>query len=149
MPGPRGGPLRGGFTLIEVMITVAIVGILAAIALPNYSDYVTRSRIIQATSALSDARQKTEQLFLDTRTYVGNCTAAAAAASATITAFTITCPASTVSTYTLQADGVGPMTNFQYQIDETGAKTTSGTPAGWGKPNPNNCWAIRKSGECT
>src|SRR2546426_9927950 len=75
-PAPRGWSPRNGFTLIEVMIVVAIVGILAAIALPNYSYYVQRSKIIEATTSLSDARQRTEQLFLDTRTYAGNCTAA-------------------------------------------------------------------------
>src|SRR5258708_6947981 len=68
-PNARGA----GFTLIEVMIVVAIVGVLAAIALPNYSDYVKRSKIIEATSVLSDLRVRYEQFFLDNRTYTGGC----------------------------------------------------------------------------
>ena len=147
----RGRSSRSGFTLIEVMIVVAIVAVLAAIALPNYANYVKRAKIIEATTALSDARQRAEQFFLDTRTYAGNCATAAAAAGTQIKAFTITCPASAVATYTLQADGVAGegMSGFQFQIDNTGAKKTSGTQAGWNAPSPNTCWATRKDGSCS
>ncbi len=64
-----------GFTLIEVMITVAIIAILAAVALPNYIDYVTRSRLVEAKSNLSDMRTRLEQYFLDNRSYPGACVA--------------------------------------------------------------------------
>ena len=60
-------PRAHGFTLLEVMITVAIVGILAAIAIPSYGDYVTRSRIVEATNALGDYRNRMEKFFLDNR----------------------------------------------------------------------------------
>jgi len=59
-----------GFTLLEVMITVAIVGILAAIALPSYSYFITRSRIIEATSALGDIRSQMEKYYMDNRQYL-------------------------------------------------------------------------------
>ena len=45
-----------GFTLIELMIVVGIIAILASIAIPSYSDYVRRSRITEAVSALSGMR---------------------------------------------------------------------------------------------
>ncbi len=49
------------------------MAILAAIALPNYADYVTRGKITEATTGLSDMRQRYEQFFLDTRSYLNGC----------------------------------------------------------------------------
>ncbi len=66
-----------GFTLIEMMITVAIVAILASVALPSYSEYVLRSKTEEATSGLAELRVRMEQYFQDNRKYDdyvdGNC----------------------------------------------------------------------------
>lgn len=58
-----------GFTLIEVMVTVAIVAILASVALPSYTDYVRRGTLPEAFGALSDFRIKMEQYYQDNRSY--------------------------------------------------------------------------------
>lgn len=58
-----------GFTLLEAMITVAVLAILAAIALPSYQDYVRRSQLAEAFSNLSDLRVKLEQFYQDNRNY--------------------------------------------------------------------------------
>ena len=58
-----------GFTLMEMMIVVAIVGILAAIALPAYNEQIRRSRILDGTTKLGDFRSQMEKYFLDWRTY--------------------------------------------------------------------------------
>jgi len=73
---------HSGFTLIELMVVVAIVAILAAVALPAYNDYVTRSKLTDAVTGLSDFRVRMEQFYQDNRRYdgggLGGCGAAAA-----------------------------------------------------------------------
>lgn len=61
---------QDGFTLIELMITVAIVGILAAIAYPSYQDSVQKSRRADAISVLTQAAQHMERCFTENNTYV-------------------------------------------------------------------------------
>lgn len=139
--------MQRGFTLIELMIVVAIIGILSAIALPAYTDYIIRGRIPDATSNLAAKRVQMEQFFQDNRTYVG---APACNADATSSRFfTFSCPAAaTATTYTLQATGTGPMADFNYTINQANTKTSNITRDGWANPNPNTCWATKKGGSC-
>lgn len=58
-----------GFTLIEVMITVAIVAILASVALPSYTQYVVRTKRSAAQSFMMNLANKQEQYLLDARQY--------------------------------------------------------------------------------
>ncbi len=138
-----------GFTLIEVMITVAIVGILAAIALPSYFDYIQRSKIIDATTKLGDYRAQMEKYFLDNRTYAnsGACGIAPPTPGGG-DAFEISCTLGSATTYTAQATGrpaAGMSADFKYNITQTGAKSSSG-PTGW--TSATGCWAVRKAGSC-
>lgn len=138
-----------GFTLIELMIVVAIVGILATLAYPSYQDYLIRGRIPEATSALATKRVEMEQFFQDNRTFVGAPTCNADAATSRW--FTIACTAGTVTatTYTLRADGVGAMAGFAYTVNQANVKASAITRPGWNDPNPNTCWAIRRDGGCS
>ena len=58
-----------GFSLIELMIVVVIIGILSAIAIPNYNDYMQRSKLVEASSILGDLRTRMEQYYQDNRAY--------------------------------------------------------------------------------
>lgn len=154
MMPPAGKHARAaGFTLIEVMITVGVVAILAAVALPNYFDYVTRSRLVEAKTNLADMRTRLEQHFLDNRTFPAACIAFAAGPAgagniylpASAKFFTITC-ALTATTYTVTATGAGAMTGFVYTIDQANTRRTTAVPAGW--TTSNVCWVSRKNGDC-
>lgn len=127
-----------------------MVAILAAVALPSYTDYVTRGRIPEATSTLSTKQVQLEQFFQDNRSYLNS--------DANINRpcfndtrnrhFDFSCVNLTANTYTLQAVGKGPMTGFSYSVDEQNQRRTVAVPAGWTVPVVNNCWVARKGGLC-
>lgn len=142
---------QNGFTLIELMIVVAIVGILAAIAVPSYSDYVTRGKLAEASTQLATMRVKLEQYFQDNRTYVGGCVAGTVAPLPTgndARYFTYTCPILTASAFTVTATGIAAQGtgSFVFTIDQNNAKATTGVPTGW--TSNATCWVTKKGGLC-
>ena len=139
---------NSGFSLIEIMVVVAIIGILAAIAMPRYADYVRRGKAAEATAELGDLKIRMEQYYQDNRTYLdaGGLTAPCSPPAGKIKFFTIACSARTANTFTLTATPVSnaDMAGFEFTINETGAKTSKfkGTTGG-------TCWLTSDTGTCS
>ena len=134
------GLLQKGFTLVEMMIVVAMIGILAAIAIPNYTDYVLRGRAAEATSTLAIARVQIEQLFQDNRSY------AAFVCPPAGQFFAYVCVLA-ANNYTLTANGIAAqnMGGFTFAINQNNLRTSTFQGV---TPVPNTCWLTKKSTTC-
>ena len=146
---------RNGFTLIELMITVAVVGLLAAIALPSYTSYLARGRITDAVTALSDYRVRMEQYFQDNRNYGTASTSCAAGSGPALPVsqyFTFACAVGAAvptvdyaMTATSIAGALGVAAgDYTYAINQANAKSTSKFK---GTAVVKTCWLI-KGTEC-
>lgn len=141
-----------GFTLIEVMIVVAIIGILAGIAYPSYTDYVRRSRIAEATGELSALRVRLEQFYQDNRNYgstAANC--GIAMPNAGNGPFTFVCRQGATAnnqSYILEAVGNagGPMAGYTFTLDNNNTRSTTAFVGA--AVLPAGCWLARRGDTC-
>ncbi len=145
--------LQKGFTLIELVIVVAIIGILASVAVPAYSDYVLRGKLTEASTQLASMRVKLEQYYQDNRSYSSTATACGVAnpSGTDIKYFDYTCnwgAGGTDQGYKVTATGKAAQGtgSFVYTIDHLNAKATTGVPAGWA--TNATCWVTKKDGTC-
>jgi type IV pilus assembly protein PilE len=132
-------PAQRGFTLIELMITVAIVGILAALAYPSYLEYIAKGRRSQATADMVAAQQWMERFYAENNRYDQN-----SAGTTTIggtgllaqrfaqtpaegaAAYTVRLSAVDRETYTLRATRTGTMSSDKcgdFQVTHLGTKS--------------------------
>jgi type IV pilus assembly protein PilE len=138
-----------GFTLIELMIVVAIVGVLSMIAYPSYRDYVTRGSLTDAAAGLTQARADMEAYFQNFRTYAASGGASPPCATAQLSGkFTIQCPVAPAATsYKLTATSTDSnLSTFRYSVTQADVRATETAPTGW-----NTCptkWLMRKGDKC-
>jgi prepilin-type N-terminal cleavage/methylation domain-containing protein len=141
-----------GFTLIELMIVVAIVAILTTIAYPNYRDYVIRGQLADATQGLSAVRANMERFYQDNRSYatVGAFTPPCTAANVPYGKFNISC-VSDLTTFTATAAGIGGsnVDGFTFTVDQANVQKTVVTspPAPRSFLSCTTAW-ITKTGGC-
>ena len=134
-----------GFTLIEAMVLVAVLGILAAIGVPNYSRYITRGHLVEAGNALAEYRSRMEQFYKDHNTY-GKAGACGHAVPTNLDSFAISCVLATGGqAFTATATGAGSTAGFVYTINQANVRATAAIPSHWGSltRDARNTWVTR------
>lgn len=136
-----------GFTLIELMIVVAIIGILASIVVPSYTEYVKRAKAAEATANLANLKSRMEQYFQDNKTYAdtGTLIAPCSPVAADIKFFNYSCTIQTAVNFTISADAISGngIDGFKFTIDDANKKTSVFDGAAGG-----SCWLTSKTGSC-
>ena len=126
---------QNGFTLIELMITVVIIAILAAIAMPAYQEYVKRGNRAAAESEMMDIANREQQYMLANRSYADGATLGYALPSELTGKYTPTITPNNVATpptFTITFAATGTQaSDGDLALTSEGVKTRAGDPTKW------------------
>jgi type IV pilus assembly protein PilE len=134
--------IERGFNLIELMVALVIVGALTAIVVPQYRNYVVRSRLTEAFAALGAVQLTAEQFWSNNRTYVG-----LTPLPTDTSHFSYALSGASSSAYTVTATGLGELDGFAFTINQSATRATTSVPTGW--TANNGCWVDHADGSCT
>lgn len=133
-----------GFTLLELLIGIAVLSILTSVALPSYREYMRRGQLSAAFENLGMYRMRLEQAYQDGGNY--GLTSCAVTTPAATAYFQYSCALTDSGQgYTATATGLGMMAGFAYTTDAGGNNRTIAFPGGTGLPAA--CWWLR-AGDC-
>ncbi|HYW05291.1 MAG TPA: type IV pilin protein [Gammaproteobacteria bacterium] len=126
-----------GFTLLELMVVLAIIGILSMLAIPRYQRYVQKAHRSSAVAALSDLATQEEQYYLDNQAYTTSLGALHRSADAA-DMYTLSIPSATSNGYTVQA--VAKTGTPQAGDKVNGVSCATLTLDSTGNRSPSQCW---------
>lgn len=134
--------LQRGFTLMEVLVTLVIVGIISAVAVPLYTDYIIRARLTEAFAGLASVPSQAEQYWSNNRTFEDFDRLPPNTSN-----FSFALSNDDETGYTVTATGVGKVAGFVFTINQAGTRATTAVPEGW--TLNAGCWVDKKDGSCT
>ena len=150
--------LQTGFTLIEILIVIAILGILATVAYPSYAQYLIRGRVLEGTSTLADMRVRLEQFYQDNRVYgTGTACGTDAGGTARVTFpaatkyFTYNCTLGagaqsyTITAASIAATNGGADGDWSYTITDRNVRSTTKFK---GTASTATCWQVKQGESC-
>lgn len=143
----RAGPVRGvrspGFTLLELLVAMAVAGLLTVIAIASYTSYIQRARLSEAFEGLTNYRLKMEQAFQDNGNF--GTAACLVAVPADTPHFKFSCEIGNGGlSFVATAKGANKMEGRQFTVNDDGAQATTEFPGASGLPAA--CWLTRAGG---
>jgi len=137
---------QAGFSLVELMVALAIAAVIAAFALPAYRNHALRSYLPEMSSSLQLSALRLEQYYQDHRSYLKGTDCGVTLPSSEHFAYTCASPEDGQS-FLITATGLAAMAEFSYTINHQGQTRTVLLPERWGK-TPSNCWVMKPGVVC-